>query len=178
MNKLTPDEVILGLLKAKPSHGYELLEKFKSPDHLGRIWKMSTSQLYAVLKRLEYIGAIIGNPVETKIGPERIEFLITEIGDEKINKWLYNPLPSPSIHKIRVLFISRVYIANLLRYSTEPIVAAQLSSCIRQRETINRNRNENVSAVEKITNDYIINQLDAAIAWLEQGVYSFTLKIA
>jgi DNA-binding PadR family transcriptional regulator len=48
-----PDELILGLLAAEPMHGYQILARFEAPSELGRVWTMSRSQVYAVLKRLE-----------------------------------------------------------------------------------------------------------------------------
>jgi len=169
MSKLVPDEVILGLLKDKPSHGYELLEKFKSFDNLGRIWTMSTSQLYFVLKRLDAKGAVVGAKLETGAAPSRVVYTVTELGEQIIEKWLYNPHPSPSIHRIRVLFISRIYIANLIGYPIEPIVSAQLSSCKNQHEKLLRRKRQSTSEIERLTLNYIINQLEGAILWIEQS---------
>ena len=56
MSQLTPDETLLGLLAAQTRHGYELQECFRDPAQLGEVWNLSTSQLYAVLKRLEQQG--------------------------------------------------------------------------------------------------------------------------
>ena len=60
MSTLTPDETILGLIAIQTCYGYELIETFRSSSELGDIWKMSTSQIYAVLKRLERVGLIDG----------------------------------------------------------------------------------------------------------------------
>ncbi|MEA3328076.1 MAG: PadR family transcriptional regulator, partial [Chloroflexota bacterium] len=115
MQPPVPDEVLLGLIKAQPSHGYEMLDKFKSKSHLGRIWTMSTSQLYAVLKRLEEDGLIVGQHVVVKYAPSRIEYSITEEGDRNLTAWLNDENPSSSIHRLRVIFMSKLYIANLLK---------------------------------------------------------------
>ena len=167
MAKLTPDEVILGLLKYEPSHGYQLLEKFKSIEQLRRIWNMSTSQLYSVLNRLAEMGAISGEQIETGIAPTRIVFSITKLGEEKIYHWLYTPTPLPSIHQIRVMFISRIYIANLLNLKIEPIVGAQLASCAQQIQVLHNRLHKTNSEIEKLTIGYVINQLKAAGHWIK-----------
>jgi DNA-binding PadR family transcriptional regulator len=172
MNRLVPDEVILGLLKAQPIHGYELLEYFRSASALGRIWTMSTSQLYAVLKRLSNEGDIVGRVVEVPNAPARIEYTVTERGEQMLKAWLYDPHPSASIHRIRVLFLSRVYIANLLDTSLKTIISAQIASCQAQQNVIKAQRLDSQSEIEQLTLDFVISQLDAAINWLNQSQFS------
>ncbi len=166
MSRLTPDEVLLGLLKARPSHGYELLERFRSPAHLRRIWNMSTSQLYAVLKRLEREGAITGRELPQPDAPPRTEYALTSLGEDRLAAWLADPEPPTSIHRIRVLFLSRLYIATLLDQPTEGLIARQLAVCEAQRKAMQGKAARPASSVEALTLEFVIGQLDAAIAWL------------
>lgn len=168
------DEVILGLLKAQPAHGYELLERFKSRSQLGHSWRMSTSQLYAVLKRLERGGAITGREVTVHNAPPRIEYKITPQGDQQLESWLFDPQPSASVHRIRVLFLSRIYIANLLNIPLEPIVEAQIVSCQMQRERFVTQKQSYLSEIELLTLEFIITQLDAAINWLKSNQFQLS----
>mgnify|MGYP001055858683 CR=1 FL=1 len=172
MNRLVPDEVILGLLKAQPTHGYELLEYFRSSSALGRIWTMSTSQLYAVLKRLANDGDIVGRVLNVPNAPARVKYTVTERGVQRLDAWLYDLKPSASIHRIRILFLSRVYIANLLNAPLEAIITAQLSSCQAQQDILIVHRVGSQSEIEQLTLDFVINQLDAAINWLKQSEFS------
>lgn len=167
MNKTVPDEVILGLLKDKPSHGYELLERFRSREQLGRVWTMSTSQLYAVLKRLEIQGLILGREVDDPNAPPRIVYTVTEAGAYRLADWLYDSQPSVSIHRIRVLFISRLYIASLLRRPLDEIIYHQRSVCVKQRQKMLKARQQTTSSVERLTLDFVIGQLGSAIDWIE-----------
>lgn len=163
-----PDEVILGLLKVKPSYGYDLLEKFRSKEDLGRIWCLSTSQLYAVLRRLEKGGAIRGKQIRVQDAPDRREYSIQPEGAEQLERWLKTPKPSASLHRIRVLFLSRLYIAMVLGRSTESIVDNQINVCQLQLEEFHRERQNAVSAIESLTLDFLNNQLSSAISWLQQ----------
>jgi DNA-binding PadR family transcriptional regulator len=167
MKHLTPDEVLLGLLKAQPAHGYELLEWFRSPQHLGRIWKMSTSQLYAVLKRLEESGLIAGRVLPGADAPSRTEYTLTKQGEARLMAWLNDPHPPISIHRIRVLFLSRLTIASLLNLPTEDIIARQLRTCGDHLERLQAQLTEVSTDVETLTLDFMIGQLSAAIRWLE-----------
>lgn len=169
MATLVPDEVILGLLKAQPAHGYELLDYFRSYAQLGRIWTMSTSQLYAVLKRLEREGAIVGREVAALNAPPRIEYEVTSQGNIRLDAWLFASKPSPSIHRIRVLFLSRIFIANLLKIPFKPIVDAQIASCEAQKILFEDKLRTKGTDIELLTIDFIIRQLNSAILWLKES---------
>ena len=167
MKRLTPDEVILGLLKVRPAHGYELLEWFRSPQHLGRIWKMSTSQLYAVLKRLEEKDLITGHVLPGSDAPSRIEYIITEKGERRLMDWLDESHPPISIHRIRVLFLSRLYIASLLHLPAEGIIARQRSTCEEHLRGLKSERAGTSTDIEALTLDYMIGQFTTVIRWLK-----------
>lgn len=167
MQKTIPDEVILGLLKDKSSHGYELLERFKSREQLGRVWTMSTSQLYAVLKRLERQGLIRGEEVDDPNAPPRIVYTVTDAGVDRLEDWLKDPQPSVSIHRMRVLFISRLFIASLLQHPLDVIISNQKNVCIKQHQKLVKIRQQASSSVEQLTLDFVIGQLESAIDWLE-----------
>jgi DNA-binding PadR family transcriptional regulator len=166
MSRLSPDEVLLGLLQARPAHGYDLLERFRDPAHLGRIWNMSVSQLYAVLKRLEAEGAITGHEVPQPDAPPRTKYVITPLGEQQVADWLAETQPPISIHRIRVQFLSRLYIATLLGLPTEGVIDRQLAVCESQRDVIREKLNQTDSSVETLTLEFVQGQLDAAITWL------------
>ena len=168
MAPLTPDDVLLGLLKARPAHGYDLLEAFRDPARLGRVWNMSTSQLYAVLKRLEEDGAITGREVPRQDAPPRTEYALTPRGEARLGVWLHEAEPPTAIHQIRVLFLSRLYIASLLGIPPGDIIDRQLAACQAQRDKLLARVAETTAAMEALTLDFVTGQLDACIAWLHR----------
>ena len=168
MTTPVPDETILGILAAAPQHGYQILGHFNDPKALGRIWTMSTSQIYAVLKRLEAQGAITGSKTPSLDGPPKKEYAITPEGQNLLEKWLYALNPSTSIRRIRVEFLSKLYIARLLALPSQEIIALQVQSCQRQKQKLDRRSAETNSEMEKLTLDFILGQLDAALLWLER----------
>ena len=94
MRHLTPDETLLGLLAAQARHGYELQECFRDPAQLGQVWSLSTSQLYAVLKRLEQQGLTAGCVTQASDAPPRTEYTLTEAGVQRLEAWLQEENPS------------------------------------------------------------------------------------
>lgn len=166
MSALTPDMVILGLLCYKPQHGYDILASFSDPAQLGRVWKLSTSQIYNVLKRLDQQLYIIGQTVESDNSPARIEYRITHLGEEQLMIWLNNPHPSASVRKIRVDFISRLHIARLLRHPTTLIIESQKQACANELSRLQSERTHTAIGTGSLVTDFVIGQLQAILAWL------------
>ena len=125
MSRVSPDRVILGLLAAQSCHGYQLLEHFQDPSRLGRIWKLSTSRLYTLLKHLEQKELIDGREESTENAPTRTIYWLTASGENQLYMWLENPMPSASTRNIRTEFLSRLYIAQVLNKPVQPIIDAQ-----------------------------------------------------
>jgi DNA-binding PadR family transcriptional regulator len=163
-----PDETILGLLAAHPQHGYQLLARFESRADLGRVWTMSTSQLYAVLKRLEGSGLIRGKEVLTAYAPPRREYAITAAGRRSLDAWLQETKLSSSIRQVRVQFISRIYVARLLGLSTSRLVDRQRKACEVQREKLLAVQSKASSQMEVLVLDFVISQLDAVLDWFDR----------
>lgn len=166
MLKLTPDDTLLGLLAAHSQHGYQLLDAFRDPQQLGRVWYVSTSQLYAVLKRLEQQDLIAGHQVASADAPTRTEYSLTEAGHARLSAWLDEPDPSSSLRRIRVEFLSRLYIATLLGCPTAPIITRQRATCERRLEGLIAKREEQVQGVGDLALEMVIAQLAAIVGWL------------
>ncbi len=166
MSSLTPDETILGLLAAQARHGYELLECFRSTQQLGRVWDLSTSQLYAVLKRLEREGAIVGREVGSENAPPRTEYRLTGKGAERLHRWLNEPQPSASIRRIRVEFLSRLYIARQLNIAADSVVRHQREACLAKYQQLIAERDQVEMGIDFLALDLHISQLEAVLRWI------------
>lgn len=176
MSALTPDETILGLLAVQPQHGYQLLEVFNAPEHLRHIWHLSTSQLYAVLKRLELKGWIVGEQHESPFAPPRTEYHITADGLTHFERWFVEPSPSPSVRRIRVEFLSRLYLARQLRRPTYTLIEHQRSACQAELERQQAQRDTASTGIETIALDLIIAQLGAIIHWLDYDLHPISVS--
>lgn len=105
MSNISPEIALLGFLLAEPSHGYELHQKFQ--DELGNIWRLSQSQAYAILKRLEVRGDISAQLVAQDKLPSRQIFHITEAGKRRFEEWLQDA--GHNARAIRLEFLTRLY---------------------------------------------------------------------
>lgn len=175
-NVPTPDETMLGILAAEAQHGYQILSHFNAASELGRVWSMSTSQVYAVLKRLEQKELITGRKVHSADAPARVEYSITPVGQQALNDWLFDPQPSASIRRVRIEFISRLYAARLLEIPLTEIVKNQHTTCEAQRQRMLATRAATSSAVEQLVLDFVIGQLEAALAWIDSCEYKLSVE--
>ncbi len=108
--RLSPEYVLLGFLYCSPSHGYELHQRLQK--QFGTIWHASQSQTYNILKRLEAQGFILSTIIEQSKHPSRQQLHISASGAERFEAWLRQPT-KPSVHSIRVEFITRLYFTQL-----------------------------------------------------------------
>lgn len=65
----SPACVLLGLLAQQPAHGYDLHQHLTAD--LGHLWRISLSQTYNILNRLEAQGLISGSVQEQAKRPAR-----------------------------------------------------------------------------------------------------------
>ncbi len=168
MNLPTPDETILGLLAQEPQHGYQILDTFNDPARLGAVWHMSTSQIYAVLKRLEQRGLIAGRQVEVLDAPTRTEYRITEAGRARLRDWLDEPCPSASIRRVRVEFLSRLYVAQLLDLPSADLITGQKAACENEKAHLLEQRHTLAAGIGGLALDLNIAQLDAVLQWMDR----------
>lgn len=168
MSSPTPDETLLGLLAANARHGYQLLDCFRDPSQLGEVWNLSTSQLYAVLKRLSAQGLIEGQELTSEDAPTRTEYTLTATGSKRLESWLNEACPSPSIRTVRVEFLSRLYVARLLNVPTISIVQAQKAACRQKRGELVEQRKLIEPGVGFLALELVIAQLDAVLQWIDR----------
>ncbi len=168
MSRLSPDDVLLGLLTNEDSHGYQLLEHFRAPEKLGRVWHLSVSQLYAILKRLEQKDFIQGREVESEDAPPRTVYRLTEAGRVRFDCWLHKENPSASTRRIRTEFLSRLYIARLLNLPVAPIIKHQKAACQQHQKTLIEKRDQTVSGTGYLSLDLLVSELGAILQWLDR----------
>lgn len=72
---------ILGLLKERPMHGYQLSRELN--DSLGGLWRVSYGSLYPTLRRLEAEGAVKAAATDAPAaGRRKTVYRITEKGEQ------------------------------------------------------------------------------------------------
>ena len=110
-SQLSPAYLLLGLLTLAPSHGYELHQKIERD--LRYVWRLSLSQVYNVLSRLEKRGMVEGEILEQDERPDRKRFQLTAQGEDQFKSWFGTPVGA-SVHAVRIAFLSKLYFAHQL----------------------------------------------------------------
>ena len=151
-----------------PQHGYQLLEIFQDSSALGRVWKLSTSQLYAVLKRLHEQGFIIGQEAYSDDAPPRTIYHITTSGQAHVQAWLDEPQPSPSVRRVRVECLSRLYVARLLNISISDILQRQKATCKHKYRQLVAQREPGDDSTGSLSLELEIAQMEAILGWIAQ----------
>ena len=85
---------ILGLLKERSMHGYQLSKRLT--DSLGGFWRVSYGSLYPSLKRLERQGAVEQIFDSQEVGRRKNVYRITEHGEQLFRELLEETGPESS----------------------------------------------------------------------------------
>ncbi|GAC1487306.1 MAG: PadR family transcriptional regulator [Ktedonobacteraceae bacterium] len=119
--------VILGLLKSRPMHGYEMFQHFESGT-LGQIIHLEMSQMYAFLKKLERLDYIAAEIEPQGTRPPRKIFHLTSTGDTIFMNWLTRADEKP--RDIRILFLIKLYfVQHFLPTQTAELIKHQIQAC-------------------------------------------------
>ncbi|SHJ79212.1 PadR family transcriptional regulator [Desulfofundulus thermosubterraneus] len=78
--------VLLFLLRLKPSHGYELIQRLAQLDLLEG--EADPATVYRNLRRMEQEGLVISSWEATGTGPARRRYAVTPKGDELLDAWM------------------------------------------------------------------------------------------
>ena len=104
---------ILGLLKERSMHGYQLSKRLT--DSLGGLWRVSYGSLYPTLKRLERQGAVEQVFDSQEVGRRKNVYRITERGEAMFRDLLEEAGPDAAGETRPVAWLGRC-----LRAVTEP----------------------------------------------------------
>lgn len=125
-----PEFIALGLLEREALHGYDVYRRFDAA--LGRVWRISQSQMYSILKRLEAQGLVRGSAESGERNQAKRRLSITESGSRRLAEWLAEPSDCSS-RIMRLEFISRLFFARGSHpEQVAAIVEAQRAALARQ----------------------------------------------
>jgi DNA-binding PadR family transcriptional regulator len=104
------EHAVLGFLLEEPLHGYALRERVA--EGIGGFWRVASSQLYAVLHRLERAGRVTAARSAPAGGPERTVYTATPAGEAAFWRWCAAPVPH--LRDLRVEFFAKLYFTRRL----------------------------------------------------------------
>ena len=155
---------ILGFLKERPMHGYEIRQRLETI--LGFTWRPSYGALYPMLWNLEKRGFIKKTGAQKGRGPQKQVYNLTGEGLARLQALLLSK-PTPVGLPLQILFLdqlSKQERKSLLRQAqkqrTATIDRLEKERTIRCAELL--------SKYQLLVMDYGLETLRREIAWLEQ----------
>jgi len=156
---------LLGLLELAPNYGYELK---KSYDKLfGKDKPILSGQVYSTLSRLQRDGKVQeyeDQYTDSSGGPERIKYVITNIGRQSLDKWLETPEEPAS--QLQAALYFKTVLALLRGGEAATYLDNQRHAHIERMRELTRKRRES-SLADKLLVDYAIFHLEADLRWIE-----------
>ncbi len=166
--------VLLGALMSGPVHGYEIL-RFLNAD-LGSAWHVSTSQLYALLKKLESRGIVTATVESQDTRPSKRVFSINAAGQKRFMEWLKKPIPY--VRDLRTEFLAKLFFFQKLSLKgSQGLVQEQIRILERVREQLISSRHEENDAYKKLVFGFRIATLNGWLEWLEKEAAPFAMGI-
>jgi PadR family transcriptional regulator AphA len=86
--------VLLGLLRDRPSTGYDLARSLE--QDVAPLWRAEVSQIYPALARLRRAEFVLLRVLGPRRGPRRNLYRITAAGRRELKRWLSEPPVPPS----------------------------------------------------------------------------------
>ena len=165
---ITPEPALLGYLLGGPVHGYDLYRQVECD--LGVVWRLSLSQLYAIVKTFETRGWVRSRLRSQSTRPSQKILELTPAGRAVFEEWVHQP--AHGLREFRVDFFLRLYFARKsgTRFAQE-LVEGQMAACRDELENL-RTRSAEAGAAEEelyqLARDFRIKQLTTILKWLKR----------
>ena len=171
--KLSPEYVLLGILMTGPKHGYEMHSYFSS--HMDQFWRLSMSQIYALLKRMEKNGVVISKSEWQNNRPPKKIFSITQTGKEGFLNWVYSPVNH--VRNLRIEFMAKLFFINELKLKrAADIIDKQIAILRETLHLLQHPKEKTMDEFQKALHSFKISQTTSAIAWLKECKTFFSCK--
>jgi DNA-binding PadR family transcriptional regulator len=158
-------EVLLALLVAEPSYGYQLRARLRFA--LGPLAEsLNAGHVYVTLGRLERARLVSSERVEQSDRPDRKAYSLTDAGRDRVGEWLRDtswPKPAPADFHLKLVAAATARLADPVRLVDlqrhallEALAAAQRAALAEEGET-----------VAALLLEGVVLRLQADVRWLE-----------
>jgi PadR family transcriptional regulator AphA len=146
------------------------------PADLGWTWRVSTSQLYALLKRLESGGLVTSAMESQETRPSKRVFSLNTSGKKKFMEWLKQP--SSYVRDLRTEFLAKLFFFRKLSVKGSPaLVYDQIKVLESVRERFVKLRKEELDHYKRMVFGFKTATLNGWLDWLEKEAVSFAKEI-
>jgi len=165
--------VLLGSLFQGPKHGYEIMNFLD--QSLGGSWYVSTSQLYAVLKRLEKKGLVNSSIKHQETRPSKRIFSLTQKGKEVFEQW--TKLPAEHVRDMRIEFLAKLYFIKSYRLQWgRSLVDKQAELLLQRQSSLTELKKKEKDPYLRLICTFKLHTVRAWLAWVKKEAKDFVEK--
>jgi DNA-binding PadR family transcriptional regulator len=174
MTPKSPTEyVVLGSLMSGTRHGYEIMQFLGFA--LEATWRLSTSQLYVLLKRLEEDGFLESFPESQGTRPPKRVFNLTGEGRKAFLEWLSTPVEH--VRDFRMEFLCKMFFFDSLSLAgAHDLVDAQIQVLEKLLDRIQMRPDKDESEFMKLVYGFKARNVESLLSWLVQEARPFVEK--
>ncbi|MFF8989813.1 PadR family transcriptional regulator [Streptomyces sp. NPDC014983] len=167
--------ILLGLLEAGPSHGYDL--KRRHDERFPQARPLAYGQVYTTLQRLVRDGLAEVEGTDADGGPERTLYRSTAAGARELARWAGETAP-PAPFVANEIF-AKVVVSILSGGDPAAYLRAQQDAHkARMRELTAVKTNPGADLATVLSADYALNHLDADLRWMHTTAARLTTLTA
>lgn len=165
--------VVLGALISGPMHGYQIMQFLGFA--IESTWRVSTSQLYVLFKRLEREGLLQSTLETQETRPSRRVFEVTDEGKRIFLKWLHTP--SAYVRDFRMEFLTKLFFFHRLSQSgANELVDDQIQSLKMLRDKLRKRSDKENDPFKKLVYGFKMQTMESILLWLSTEARLFARR--
>jgi len=169
MNSLT-EYVVFGALMSGARHGYEIMRFLRSA--LETTWRLSTSQLYVLLKRLEQEGFLESHAESQESRPSKRVFDLTVAGRKTFLDWLSSPVEH--VRDFRMEFLCKMFFfEHLSLVGAKDLVEKQIGVLEKLSDKIQGKTRKDEDRFVELVYGFKASNVACLVSWLKQEALPF-----
>jgi DNA-binding PadR family transcriptional regulator len=157
---------ILGILRERPMHGYDVSRHFAPDRDLALVAPMEMSNIYALLKDLQEQGLIEGEREVVGLRPPRTVFHLAPEADEQFLHWLEEPVGR--LREVRSDLLVKLYFCRAISGSFSlRLLDAQIAASRDYLDRLERLAEQaDPDSFDRLVRASKISAARATVAWL------------
>jgi PadR family transcriptional regulator AphA len=168
--KSPTEYVVLGALMPGARHGYEIMQFLGCA--LEATWRLSTSQLYVLLKRLEEEGCLDSFLESQGTRPPKRIFKLTSEGRKAFLQWLSAPVEH--VRDFRMEFLCKMFFFDYLSLSgAKDLVEKQIRVLEELLDKIQGRNHKDESGFMNLVHGFKARTVECLLSWLVQEARPF-----
>jgi PadR family transcriptional regulator AphA len=166
--------IILGSLLPGSKHGYEIMQFLSSA--LEPACRVSTSQLYLILKRLELAGMVHSSLESQKTRPSKRVYGLTNQGKEVFVQWLQTPVEH--VRDFRTEFLTKMFFFyHLALPGADRLLDSQIDAIEQLKRRVHERRETEDEAFMALVYGFKNHTIESILTWLRQDVHTFVKEV-